>query len=327
MPLWQRLTVGAVGAAFPDVDFVVSLYSPLSYLMHHRGATHSILLLPVWAWLLAWIAARAFRNPRGWRAYYAISAMSVGLHILGDLITSFGTIVFAPFSDARFEWGTTFIIDLWFSGIIIAGLLGTWAWRRSRAPAVAGCALLVAYILFQAWQKNEAIAIGRDFASRSGIAGAEVTALPRAASPYHWTAIVGDAAGYRYANIHVGASDAPPPAGEDAGLIALVRAQFQPRDLATWQSATRFGTTPDDRKLAEEAWRSDVFEFYRWFSQYPAFLGIERAQGTTCVWFRDLRFDSTGVRREDPFRMGVCREVNAPWRLHRLTAAGRVPFH
>ncbi len=292
--------------------------------MHHRGATHSLLLLPAWAWLLAWIAARVFRHRRGWRDYYAIAAMSVGLHILGDLITSFGTIVFAPFSDARFEWGTTFIIDLWFSGIILAGLLASALWRRSAAPALAGCGLLVAYVLCQAWLKNEAMAIGRDFAGRAGLGGAVVSALPRPVSPFHWTAIVADDAGYRYANINLGRGDAPPPAAQDAGLIARVRAQFQPPALARWQSATRFGLTPAERQLAEAAWASDAFAFYRWFARYPALLGIERERGATCVWFRDLRFDGTGVQRAEPFRMGVCREADAAqWQLYRLTADGR----
>jgi inner membrane protein len=47
--------------------------------------------------------------------------MALGAHIVGDLITGFGTIVFAPLSDWRAALGTTFIIDLWFSGIILAG--------------------------------------------------------------------------------------------------------------------------------------------------------------------------------------------------------------
>jgi inner membrane protein len=348
---------------------VLSFFSPLTYLMHHRGATHSILLLPAWAWLLAWIAGRAFRNPGGWRPYYAIAAMSIGLHILGDLITSFGTIVFAPFSNARIEWGTTFIIDLWFTGIILAGLLVSAMWRRSALPAFAGCVLLVAYVLFQAWLKNEAITIGREFASRAGMAGAAVSALPRPVSPFNWTTVIADEAGYRYANINLRRDEPAPPADADAGLIARVRAEFQPPALAVWQSATRFGASAEERRLAEEAWNSEPFAFYRWFAEYPAFLGIDRgvdrgfgggarsavgaavlaggapvvarpaaavgaggagraapAGDVTCVWFRDLRFDTTGVQRDEPFRMGVCRDGDAPWRRYRRTAAGPVPF-
>jgi len=72
---------------------------------------------------LAWVWSRLRRNPAGFKAYFLVSAAAVAIHILGDVITSFGTMVFAPLSDMRVQWDTTFIIDLWFSIIILAGLL------------------------------------------------------------------------------------------------------------------------------------------------------------------------------------------------------------
>jgi len=62
-------------------------------------------------------AARARRLARAlWR-----HGLSIGAHIAGDVITSYGTMLLAPLSDWRAAIGTTFIIDLWFSGIIVAG--------------------------------------------------------------------------------------------------------------------------------------------------------------------------------------------------------------
>src|SRR6185436_10832804 len=81
--LRERTLVGTLAAAFPDIDYLASFVSPLTYLVNHRGVTHSLLLLPVWAWLLAWLGGLAFRNPRGWRAYFAIAAIGVGAHITG----------------------------------------------------------------------------------------------------------------------------------------------------------------------------------------------------------------------------------------------------
>ena len=48
LPLRRRIAIGALAAAFPDTDVVVSWLSPLAYLYHHRGATHSILMLVIW---------------------------------------------------------------------------------------------------------------------------------------------------------------------------------------------------------------------------------------------------------------------------------------
>ncbi len=89
----------------------------------HRGPTHSLLLLPPWALPLSWVLAKILREPGGWRALYGVCALGIGAHIAGDWITSFGTMLLAPLSDWRAGIGTTFIIDLWFSGIILVGLI------------------------------------------------------------------------------------------------------------------------------------------------------------------------------------------------------------
>src|SRR3989304_1118349 len=100
-----RVGPGFLTAAFPDIDFVLGYVSPVAFLTGHRGVTHSILLLPVWAVLLAWIMAKIDRGKAvTWRDYLGVCALGVGVHIVGDLITSFGTMIYAPLSDARVAW-------------------------------------------------------------------------------------------------------------------------------------------------------------------------------------------------------------------------------
>ena len=127
IPIRRRIALGALAAAFPDIDVVVSWLSPLAYMHHHRGVTHSLVMLALWAVLLAWLCTRVWRGGPSWRAYAGIIAWGIAVHIAGDWITSFGTMVLAPLSDWRAALSTTFIIDLWFSGIIITGLLASWA--------------------------------------------------------------------------------------------------------------------------------------------------------------------------------------------------------
>ena len=43
-------------------DFVVAFFGQVSYLTAHRGLTHSVLMLPLWAWLLAWTFAKLARD-------------------------------------------------------------------------------------------------------------------------------------------------------------------------------------------------------------------------------------------------------------------------
>ncbi len=316
VPLLQRVTVGTVAAAFPDIDYVANLVSPVAYLLNHRGVTHSLVMLPLWAWLLALLAALAFRNPRGWRAYWGVAALGLGTHILGDLITSFGTMVFAPLSDTRYAWGTTFIIDLWFTGIILCGLLLSYAWKRSRVPALAGIAVLVGYVGFQAGLKSEAIEFGASEAAARNISAARVTAQPGAVSPFNWMVVIERDGQYRFAMVNLVRREVAPEPSAQSGFFYRLSAPFNPRGAAVWSTAGLRSSGPD-ADFALEAWNRPELAFFRWFAEYPALYRIDRGNPETCAWFYDLRFFRPGSDFL-PFRFGVCRQGELAWRRFRL---------
>lgn len=318
-PAWQRPAVGAIACAFPDLDVVLSAVSPLAYLTQHRGVTHSLLVLPVWALLLAWLAGLAFRRPRGWRDWYAPCAIALATHIAGDLITSFGTMIFAPLSNARFALGTTFIIDLFFTGIILGGLVGSLVFRRSRVPAVAASLALISYVGGQWVLMQRAAEVGQRYASAHGMPDAVIHALPRPPTPLNWTVVVAEGERYRYADLNLARRSPAAPPAADAGLIRRIAAAFEPAESATWHEHSRFGTG-DSAVLARQAWNHPDFAFFRWFAQLPALYRIDRGNPSECVWFHDLRFRVPG-RTWDPFRIGMCRDQGAPWRAYRLSGA------
>lgn len=322
----RRVAAGFFAAAFPDVDFALSFLSPEAYLLYHRGATHSILLLPLWAALLAWVFARLDRGRVGWRAYFGVAAGSIAIHIAGDLITSFGTILFAPFSDRRFALDTTFIIDLWFTGIILAGLAASLAWRRSRVPAAVGLAVLAGYVGLQAVAHRTAVDFGREYARANGLAAAKVSAMPRPVSPFNWMVVVEDGDEYRYAFVNVTRHAAPPPPGPAAGLLARLDAAYAPRSQAVWHRAERFGP-PASREAVRSAWHAAPLGFFRWFAAYPVLARLEAGDPASCVWFRDLRFLTPG-RDAWPFQFGVCRaSADAGWTAFQLVGdAVRLPL-
>lgn len=310
----RRIAAGFFACAAPDLDFVLGFVSPVLYLEQHRGPTHSVLLLPLWALLLSFVLAKILREPRGWRALYGVCALALGAHILGDLITGFGTLIFAPLSDARYAWGVTFIIDLWFSGIILAGLLASLAWRRSRAPAVAAGVVLVAYVGFQALLKAQALEYARGYAQQQGWSGVEIAAHPRAVSPFNWTVFASDAAAHHFAHVNLRRTE-PLPAAHD--FIGRLNAAFQPLALARWETRTRYGDTEAEQRIARAAWASPALGFMRWFADKPAFDGL--TTGSTCAWFVDLRFLNPG-RDWLPFRYGACQErPGGPWRAFERT--------
>jgi inner membrane protein len=248
-----------------------------------------------------------------------VCALGIGAHIVGDLITSYGTMILAPLSDRRFGWGTTFIIDPWFSAIIVAGLLASMFLRRSRMPAVAASGMLAAYVLAQAWLKSEALEFASRHAASLGRTNAEVTAYPRAVSPFNWTVYVSDEEVHRYAHVNLVRQE-PRPASPGDGWVAKLDAPFLPLAQARWETRTRFGSAKEEQAAARSAWESGALGFFRWFAEKPAYAGT--TSGSTCVWFVDLRFVNPG-REWLPFQFGACRDSPAvPWKAYERAGGG-----
>jgi inner membrane protein len=265
--------------------------------------THSVILLPLWALAVSWLLAKLLREPGGWRALYGVTALGIGAHIAADVITSYGTMVFAPLTDWRAAIGTTFIIDLWFSGIIVAGLIASAIAYRSRWPAVAALVVLVSYVGLQYLQREQAL----EFAARHARPGMQIDAHPRPVSPFNWTVFVSDDQAHEFAHINL-VRKVPRRYQPGDGFIARIDAPYMPLDLAIWVRRSRYGEV--DQPLAQGAWHSPALDFFRWFAAEPAYDGASDG----CVWFVDLRFLTPG-RDAMPFQFGACREApGAPWR-------------
>jgi len=316
-----RMGVGFVAAAFPDSDFITRWIDPLTYLTTHRGITHSILMLPLWALALAFLFMWLSRGKRNWRAFAGVCALGIGIHIVGDVITAFGTMVLAPLSELRVSLPTTFIIDPYFTAILAAGLIASHLWKQTRAPAVAGLALLATFVGFQALLHQQALALARNYVQTRGLDAAAIHALPQPLSPFNWMLVVNRAERYDIAYISLWRREVPDTPAPDAGLLAKIDASYYPATEARWVGIPKFGTTAVEDRLAREAWGQDSLAAFRRFTLFPALHRIDNGKQDTCVWFNDLRFATGG--RMAPFLFGLCRADHAaPWRLYRLLGDG-----
>jgi inner membrane protein len=320
LPRRLRLWVGFWAAAFPDSDFVLRFVDPLLYLTTHRGITHSIVMLPLWAAVLAIVFVYIARRRYSWRAFVGVCALGIGAHIVGDVITAFGTMVLAPLSDWRLQLPTTFIIDPYFTAILVAGLLAGVRWKDTRRPAWIGLAVLAGYVGFQGVLHQRALAVGERYVAERGIAGAGVSAVPQPFSPFNWMIVIVQADAYRLAYVNLAARDAPPAPPADAYWLTRVAAAYRPAADAHWTRVARYGEAPMEAALAEQVWHSEYFARYRRFALFPAVYRVDRAAERTCVWFNDLRFALAG--RDMPFRYGACRAGAAAWKVYRLLNDG-----
>jgi membrane-bound metal-dependent hydrolase YbcI (DUF457 family) len=125
-----------LGAIFPDSDVFREMFShnELLILTWHRSITHSLICLPIFALLLAALT-HWFVRWRKWDApsfavlagIYAIGILS---HILLDLVTSFGTMIWSPLKWSRPAWDLIFIIDFTLSAILLVPQVLAWVYAK-----------------------------------------------------------------------------------------------------------------------------------------------------------------------------------------------------
>ena len=320
LPRATRMWVGFWAAAFPDSDFVLRFVDPLVYLTTHRGVTHSIVMLPLWALGLAVAFFYITRRRYSWRAFVAVCALGIGVHIAGDVITAFGTMLYAPLSATRVAWPTTFIIDPYFTAIIAAGLVASAIWRSTRKPALFGLAALMGYVGFQASLHERALDVGRTYAATAQLSG-QVHALPQPFTPFHWLVVIEQPERYHLAYVSLWRTEPAPAPSHDTGWLRRHLAGYDPADQPRWTAVPRYGDAPH-AALAREVWESDTLAAFRSFAMLPALFAAEVEPERVCLWFEDLRFALVG--RELPFRYGACRTGTA-WRVYRYGEAAVTP--
>lgn len=131
--------IGTLAAMFPDVDIFFDNFVPntMATLELHRGVTHSVVMLPVWALglaMLTWPVARWVARGAGGAASLAslsrLYAAGILSHIVLDLATSFGTMIWAPLSNERAALDLVFIIDIALTGVVLLPQLLAWIYAR-----------------------------------------------------------------------------------------------------------------------------------------------------------------------------------------------------
>jgi len=115
----QELLVGSqpglvacalLASQFPDLDVIIGARSKSAYLKHHRGFSHSLLLAPLYAGLIAW-GVKIFTPQTSYWYLFLVSLLSLGLHLFFDLLNAYGTKLLWPISNRRFAWDILMIID------------------------------------------------------------------------------------------------------------------------------------------------------------------------------------------------------------------------
>jgi inner membrane protein len=110
---------GIVAANLPDLDLLYTRITPppLGYLIHHRGHTHTIVGLLVFAALI-WLVTRLpqVREAIGTagKRFWALVGLALASHLIADGWNSYGIHPFFPLSNQWIYGDAIFIMEPWF---------------------------------------------------------------------------------------------------------------------------------------------------------------------------------------------------------------------
>src|SRR5262249_47382461 len=120
-----------VGAELPGLDGLFALGGPVLNFVHHRGMTHSLLGGAGLALLGALLLWKLFRAHPYWRLVLWMY-LGVMLHIGMDVLTPYGTQVFWPWTATRYTADALFILDFFYTGLMVVALLWIRMVRQQR---------------------------------------------------------------------------------------------------------------------------------------------------------------------------------------------------
>jgi inner membrane protein len=296
--LWGPITGLAVGA-FPDSDFILGLFNRHFYLAYHREFTHSVLLIPFYALLFGWAFVKVSRRPNFW-SFYKICLLVLLSHVVLDLFTSYGTMIFSPFFKHRYSWDVVFIIDLIFSGIIMAPWLVSLFWKRRSQWICRGALIAVTIYSGLCWtQHHRAIEETKTFAKGLDEKIVEVASLPQPLSPFRWANYVETDSRVYQGFVDFLRKGPLDPGDGEPGLVSRFWAAarrlnplYDPPGKVRYESWPRLQPSP----WVERALSTDGVKFYYWFARFPVVKSVNSTDGRHRVEFMDARFLVPSIR-------------------------------
>ena len=183
--------VGFLSGLAPDLDILIKSESdPILFLEFHRQFTHSLIFIPfgglICALVLHFFISKRFKIR--FKDTWIYSTLGYATHGLLDACTSYGTLLFWPFSQTRIAWNNISIIDPLFTLpllilIVIAGL------KQKRIFAVIAILWAVFYLSLGVYQKNEAIKVSKTIAKSRGHDASRINVKPSIGNILLWKSI------------------------------------------------------------------------------------------------------------------------------------------
>ena len=238
------LLAGAALGTLPDLDSLPILLftdNPVTLMTVHRSFSHSLLVLPLVAWLIWWLCKlrgkRVAESPVRW--FWAIQ-LALLTHPVLDAFTVYGTQLLWPLPARPAMWSSVFIIDPLYTVWLLLACVIAWF---AREKLLAQRALLMGLLLSSAYLGWSLLAKGmvdrqadRTLASM-GLADAPRFSVPMPFNTLLWRVVAMTPSGYVEAEYSVVADRGPLVF---RGYPSNTQALAESRDIAAVQRLNWF---------------------------------------------------------------------------------------
>ncbi len=303
----RALLWGALFGTLPDMDVLLAPFlSTAGKLVHHRGASHSLLLMVLASFALAPWLAKLWKKEKVSKPVAGAFVFVVwSTHVLIDCFTVYGTSVLWPFSEARVAFNHLFIIDFFYTGPLVVTLVWLAFLRSKKSKAkrrrlnLWGLGLSSGYVVLSLLAKWAASTGFDADLQRRGVTYERRMEAPTPLNILLWRSVVdrGDELWVGYRTIF----------------------EFH-------RTPVRWTVYPRGREIVEPFVNEPEIQAIIWFSN-GWWIARENAKG---VWMADLRFGESrawGVKKDH-----VDRRIGFSWvfssaeegdRLRRINPDGR----
>ena len=301
---WWAALAGALFAVLPDIDYFYIFWDRLAFIRYHRGLTHSLVALPLFA-LAGALAGRLLGGPRWFKPLFVLGLIILASHLLLDLATSYGTQILSPFSRRRFSLDWVFIIDPYITALLLAGAVSALAFHfwSPRLGAWFLAAALV-YLLTCGFYHHQAFTLARQVFQTPNPQEQTVAALPQPFSCRRWQLIAARPGEIRQAFIQLPwaaglgkklavrqVENVMVPRGQDCLAPDVSYQNPNHLTIQTWTPVAAAIAYPQDAKK--------ILGSYLEFARFPLLWRAQSQEGEQLLEWLDLRFSVPG--RAFPF--------------------------
>ena len=181
--------VGFLAGLAPDLDVLIqSSTDPILFLEYHRQFSHSLFFIPLGSLIVALLFFPFVKKSMSFKIVYVASFLGYATHGLLDACTSYGTLLFWPFSYERIAWNNISIVDPLFT-IPALILVGTAIKTKKRKYSFLSVGWIIFYLSLGFIQYERALSTAYELAESRGHDAQRFTLKPSFGNLILWKSI------------------------------------------------------------------------------------------------------------------------------------------